>query len=45
MNSYTALLLENIHIELAKAYQDEYNKDALKMVGLRPEQEHQDKAH
>ena len=45
LNSYTALLLENIHIELAKAYQDEYNKDALKMVGLRPEQEHQDKAH
>ena len=45
MNSYTALLLENIHIELAKAYQDEYNKDALKMAGLSPGQEHPDETH
>lgn len=37
LNSYTALLLSGIYGELTKAYQDEYYKDALRMVGLKPE--------
>ena len=42
LNSYTALLLGGIYGELTKAYQGEYHKDTLKMVGLKPEQERQD---
>lgn len=44
LNSYTALLLDGIYGELTKAYQGEYAKDALKMVGLKPEQESPNKA-
>lgn len=44
LNSYTALMLGGIYGELTKAYQDEYCKDALKMVGLKPEQESPNKA-
>ena len=44
LNSYTVLLLESMHGDLVKAYQDEYCKDALKMVGLKPEQESPNKA-
>ena len=42
LNSYTALLLESRHGELVKAYQKEYNKDALQMVNIWPKQKNQD---
>ena len=42
LNSYTAILLDSVHSKLAKAYQVEYDNEALKMVGLKPKQGRQD---
>ena len=44
LNSYAALLLEAKYGEIAKAYQVEYVKEALEMVGLKSEQERQDQS-
>lgn len=42
LNSYTALLLDGVYSKLEKDYQAEYHKEALKMVGLKLEQECRD---